>query len=453
MKLDSGLSLQQEVGWDRATVRAARYLAQCQDQSFLITSSGVAKLQLAKWCDYFPTVWPTVRADCGQELLPTLLTLNLGFTFTSKSELSTLFELGTDLSIATFANSCKMGSHLRAAQACGVTTVYCDSVEELGKIKKFHPSARVIIELGTDSSTGGLASSSGATMQEIPAILAEATKLQLSLTGVALGLTCTGREEELETLMAAMAKARQVVDLAQTHGHILSVLHLGTICHAGTVLSPTYIEAVTAALTSVADMAVEADASHWIVAPSVTLAAKIIAVRTRMQPDLPIQYYINEGVFGAFSSVMAGDTVAAPLPLGGGRRRPGMSLRCMETQIIGPSGDELDIVEGDALLPRMEEGDWLLFPCMGLANIEEFGAVQKVDGSRMGGIRIREKTEGMKGVLPVEMAWAGGRALKTINVDLDLGEGKGEAEGGKEMGDMGELAVGKTCIWEDWSTV
>merc|ERR1712089_61508 len=113
---------------------------------------------------------------------------------------------------------------------------------------------------------------------------------------------------------------------------------------------------------------------------------------------------INEGVFGAFSSVMSGDTVAAPLPLGGGRRRPGMSLRCMETQIIGPSGDELDIVEGDALLP-----------CMGLANIEDFGAVQKVDGSRMGGIRLREKMEGMQGVLPVEMAWAGGRALKTIN--------------------------------------
>jgi len=88
-------------------------------------------------------VLPNCLANCTPKLLSMLNQLDLGFTFTSKPELSALYENGTDLSSAVFANSVKLGSHLRAAQACGVSTVYLDSVQELSKIKKFHPSARL----------------------------------------------------------------------------------------------------------------------------------------------------------------------------------------------------------------------------------------------------------------------------------------------------------------------
>jgi len=452
MRLDSGLSLQQEVGWDRATVRAARYLAQCQDQSFLVTSPGAAKLQLAKWSECFPTVWPTVQADCSPELLSKLYQLGLGFTFTSKSELSALFENSTDLSSAIFANSVKLGSHLRAAQACGVTTVYCDSVQELGKIKKFHPSAKVILEVTPESHSGELTSHPGAGPQDISAILAEAARLEIHMHGLALGLTCAGQEEELDGVIAAISRAKEIVELAQSYGHVMSSLHLGRICLAGTTPSSMYTQGVAKALIPVADMAIQADASHWIVAPSVTLVARIIAVRVQMDPDLPIQYYISEGVFGAFSSVLAGETMAAPLPLGGGRRRPGLFSKSLDAEILGPSGDELDTVVDEVLLPKMEEGDWILFPCMGLACFEEFGPAQKIEGSRNGGVRLRKERADMEGILPVEMVWAPGTVIKTINVNLDLveGEGKGGAEGGKELG---ELELGKTFMWEDWCTM
>jgi len=448
MRLDSGLSLQQEVGWDRATVRAARYLAQAQDQPFLVTSPQAVSLQRAKWSECFPTVWPTVQAGQGMELLSHLHQLGLGFTFTTKTELSSLNDQGCDLSTAVFSNSVKLGSHIRAAQASGVTTLYCDSVEELAKIKKFHPTARVILELGSESHLGELSSSPGAGSQDIPAILAEASRLELHMTGLALGLSCTGQEEELDAVVSALQRAREVIELAQSHGHIMSTLHLGRICMAGNTPSSTYTKDLTKALSIVADMAVQADASHWILAPSVTLVARIIAVRTRREPDQPIQYYINEGVFGAFSSVLAGDTVVPPLPLGGGRRRPGLMSGSTEAEIIGPSGDELDHVMEDVLLPTMDEGDWLLFPCMGRACLDEFGQEQRVEGSKHGGVRLRVEMVEVKGVLPVEMAWAPGTVIKTINVNLDLMEGKGGAEGDKELG---ELELGKTFMWEeDW---
>ena len=137
-----------------------------------------------------------------------------------------------------------------------------------------------------------------------------------------------------------------------------------------------YIRGVHSALASVADMLLQADATHWLVAPTVTLAAKVIAVRTPRDASLPTQYYINDGVFGAFSSVLAGESVAAPMPLGGGRNRRGFSCRLLEAEILGPSGDELDKVAEEVLLPKMQLGDWLLFPCLGAAALQEFGELQ-----------------------------------------------------------------------------
>ena len=117
-------------------MRAARLLAACQDQPFLATSPPVLAEQVARWHAAFPLVQPSATAT-GH-----LHQLGVAATFTSRAELAALVEEGVDLSTATFANSTKLGSHLRAAQAAGVGRVYADSTEELAKIKKNHPTAR-----------------------------------------------------------------------------------------------------------------------------------------------------------------------------------------------------------------------------------------------------------------------------------------------------------------------
>ena len=95
-----------------------------------------------RWQDNFPLVQPSVSASAQWETLEALHHLDVPITFTNKSELTKLNNFGGQLEAATFANSCKMGSQLKAARALGVGSVFCDSVEELGKIKKFHPNAR-----------------------------------------------------------------------------------------------------------------------------------------------------------------------------------------------------------------------------------------------------------------------------------------------------------------------
>jgi diaminopimelate decarboxylase len=76
------------------------------------------------------------------EVLQCLKTLEIPFNINNKQQLNKLSELGFSQTSTTFSNSVKLGSHIRAAQSYGVNTLYCDSVEELAKIKKFHGSSK-----------------------------------------------------------------------------------------------------------------------------------------------------------------------------------------------------------------------------------------------------------------------------------------------------------------------
>jgi hypothetical protein len=285
--------------------------------------------------------------------------------------------------------------------------------------------------------------------EQVAAILAEGRRRGLAMVGLALGVAAAGQEEELPAVLEALAAARRMVEAAEAAGTVLSELHLGRLCSAGRTLSPAYVQGVAAALGAVADMRLQADATHWLVAPTVTLAARVLAVRARKDPTLPVQYYINEGVFGAFSGVLAGEAVAAPLPLGGAGGRRGAAGAGRITEILGPSGDELDQVAGELLLPGLLEGDWLLFPCMGAACLGGFGPEERVEGSREGGLRLRRREGAGEGVLPVELAWAPGTLVKTISVNLGGGCGEGDQGAREWVEGLGELELGKTFMWED----
>jgi len=120
------MSLQQEVGWDRETLRMARYLADSQAEPFMVTSLTSISDQLKSWKEMFPTIQPTfsVGGNSMGELLQHLQTLEVPFNINNKQELNKLVELGFNQNTTTFTNSVKMGSHIRAAEAFGVNTLF-----------------------------------------------------------------------------------------------------------------------------------------------------------------------------------------------------------------------------------------------------------------------------------------------------------------------------------------
>jgi len=454
MRLESGMSLQQEVGWDRETLRMARYLADSQSEPFIVSSLSNISDQLRSWGEKFPAIQPTYSVggnDMG-EVLQCLKTLEVPFNINSKQELNKLVELGFSQNTTTFSNSVKLGSHIRAAQAFGVNTLYCDSVEELGKIKKFHGSSRILIQITCEENknTSQLGQDFGASIADLPNILLEARNLKVHVEGIALNLKITNNdfEDSIHKIKHAVKVAERAVNIGAEHGCVFNVLHLGQFCYGASNISPEFVAGVHTALksASLTGLNLTADATHFLVCSSVTLAAKIIAVRERKRPSC-MQYYINEGVFGAFSHNLISEDylVSAPLPLGGGKNRKGLTAKLLDTCITGPSGDELDEVLDDIVLPRMEEGDWLLFPNMGTMNLTEFGSEMKIEGNNLFiYLRKREKLTGVKPCPGLQRAWQGDSS-QDINLDLQEPR-KIEFPGGTCL--KGEIDLGKTFIYE-----
>jgi len=390
MRLESGTSLQHTVGWTRDMLRMVRYLANTEDEPFLVCSLSNVEDQVKLWSTIFPSIVPThdVGANWSGEVLQCLTQQKVPFNITNKKQLEELMKLETNkkqpLEIV-FRNSTKLGSHLKAAASAGVTDLYVDSPEELLKIKKYHGAARIHVELtasqGENLGACNLAGASGALLGELPLILSEANSLNLQVVGLALNLALgdLDHEENLGRLKVGLDIAQKAVSVARENDVQIETLHLGQICANPASLPRHYGQEVMDLLQGelLRNIKITAEASNFLVASSTVLASRIIGARAKFRPE-SMEYYINESVFGIFSRQLVSEEeespVPAPLPLGGGGHRKGLSGKLLETAIMGPSGDDMDqiLALGDIVLPRMEEGDWLLFPNMGTMNLADY---------------------------------------------------------------------------------
>ena len=65
MRLESGTPLQQEVGWTRDLLRTVRYLANTEDDPFIVCSLNNVEDQLKLWTNTFPSIEPTHGKVCS----------------------------------------------------------------------------------------------------------------------------------------------------------------------------------------------------------------------------------------------------------------------------------------------------------------------------------------------------------------------------------------------------
>jgi len=203
----------------------------------------------------------------------------------------------------------------------------------------------------------------------------------LNLVGIYLEISTL--EEELNQLLQWILVSRSILDWSRAQGAEIKLVHLGEL--AGTSFSHGFVSDLNSALNKVfpayLGIRLSATASKFLVSPTITLAARIVKLddtKTELK-----NYFINEGVFGAFSGNLCIEgCVSTPYPLGGGKGRKGNRSQVYDTKIFGPSGDELDIILEDILLPELEKDDWLLFSGMGCLNNLEFINHSNVSGTR-----------------------------------------------------------------------
>ena len=252
-----------------------------------------------------------------------------------------------------------------------------DNSDELYKIKRFFPDAELFLRILTDDSTSlcRLSDKFGASLDTTVDLLNLAKALELNVTGVSFHVGSGASDPQ--SFDKAVRDARIVFDQAADIGYNLKTLDVG----GG--FSGDLFESMADVLSKALDenfpssVRIIGEPGRYYVASAFTLACNIIARRDLQDPatmETTYMLYLNDGVYGNFSSLIFDHQIASPRILSKHDR----STRSTEYSIWGPSCDGIDrVTENCTLHGILDVGDWLYF--------EEMGAYTRCSATKFNG--------------------------------------------------------------------
>ena len=124
-----------------------------------------------------------------------------------------------------------------------------------------------------------------------------------------------------------------------------------------------------------------------------TFACMVFGIRSQKLVDgqQGYDYWITDGLYGSMNSVMYDHATLSTRPLVSNAINEAsaeshvedtVSQQLYKSTVFGPTCDGLDTVLTDYSLPKLRNGDWLVFPKMGaytLSGASNFNGIQSTD--------------------------------------------------------------------------
>ncbi|GAB7359463.1 hypothetical protein MBLNU230_g6110t1 [Neophaeotheca triangularis] len=403
-----------------------------EEDAFFVADLGDVYRQHMRWKKHLRRVQPHYAVKCNPDLMVVklLAALGAGFDCASKSEIEQVLKTGVDPSRIIYAQPCKTKSYLRYTAKQDVRQMTFDNTDELYKIKEIAPSAELYLRILTDDSASlcRLSQKFGASMDNTVELLTLAKELDLNVAGVAFHVGSGASDPS--AFLKAVSDARLVFDQAAALG-----FHPHTLDVGGGFVSETF-EDMAAVLRTALDehfpphIRIIAEPGRYYTSSAFTIAANVIARRTvedRASGVKNYMLYLNDGVYGNFSSIMFDHQHPIPQVLRTARKRDGYnyssaslvdsgynsydessssssspipnsdnadnadnassraSSRSIAYSIWGPTCDGIDCISEDwRSLDTVDVGDWLYF--------EEMGAYTKCSATRFNGFTDSHET-------------------------------------------------------------
>ncbi|KAF2176705.1 ornithine decarboxylase [Zopfia rhizophila CBS 207.26] len=360
------------------------------EDAFFIADLGEVYRQHLRWKKHLGRVKPHYAVKCNPDpqVLRLLSELGTGFDCASKSEIEEVLKLGVDPTRIIYAQPCKTKSYVRYAAQHGVKQMTFDNADELYKTKQLFPDAELYLRILTDDSASlcRLSQKFGAALDATAELLELAKKLELNVIGVAFHVGSGASDPK--AFLKAVQDARFVFDQAAALG-----FHMHTLDVGGGFCGETF-EAMATVLSSALDLyfpphiRVIGEPGRYYVSTAFTIACHVIARRTVADATLgttSYMLYLNDGVYGNFSSIIFDHQHPVPMVLKCGTnfsydtRRSGYDTPSMtEYSIWGPTCDGIDVISQSCVFPEVVDvGDWLYF--------EDMGAYTKCSATRFNG--------------------------------------------------------------------
>ncbi|ODA79148.1 hypothetical protein RJ55_04740 [Drechmeria coniospora] len=351
------------------------------EDTFYVADLGHVYRQHIRWKKNLPRVKPFYAVKCNpdRQILRLLAALGTGFDCASKTEIEQVLSMGTAPERIIYAQPCKTNSYVRYVKSVGVRQMTFDNADELHKIAKLFPDAELFLRIMTDdtSSLCRLSMKFGAAMDTTESLLALARTLGLDVVGVSFHVGSGAADPS--SFYKAVRDAHAVFRHGRALGFAMRTLDVGggfcgdTFERMARVLGDALDEFFPAGC----DVDIIAEPGRYFVSAAFTIACNIIARRTVEDPARDAKsymVYVNDGVYGNFSSIMFDHQQPAAKVL----RRAGQTLydaaaaypcgprEGVEYSVWGPTCDGIDrIAESVRFHLVLDVGDWLYFEDMG----------------------------------------------------------------------------------------
>ncbi|KAG3120546.1 hypothetical protein PI124_g2434 [Phytophthora idaei] len=359
--------------------------------------------QYRRMVTQLPRVLPfyTVKCHPDTRVLSLLAKLGAGVDCASQSEVAMSLSHGVPPERIIFANTMKQRSHLRFAHEHNVPLTVFDSSDELVKIKREFPEAKLVLRLQVDDSKARhqFGPKFGTPMADVPALLGTAKRLELNVVGVCFHVGVGVLDAS--AFVDAIVRAKQAFAMGLDAGYKFTLLNLGG-GFAGDDLGPVTFEAAAQAINEVLDklfpvksgVNIISEPGRYFVSACATLSVNVIGrkvdpeltkrARTstdEANTDLPrYMYVVNDGRHGSFSTPHLG-VVSTPVVLKAAKTNESKAVPC---SVWGPTMDGKDAITRETSLPVLEVGDWITFPRM--------GAYSFATGSTFNGFSLPSRT-------------------------------------------------------------
>ncbi|KAK7053093.1 hypothetical protein SK128_020406 [Halocaridina rubra] len=349
-----------------------------QEDAFYVLDVGDIVQKIKMWQLKIPRVKPYYAVKCNdnQTVLELLAALGTGFDCASKGEIQKVMSIGVDQSRIIYAHPCKPSSHLRHAAKVKVPLMTFDNETELYKVQAYYPQAELVIRIRCDAEDVQcpLGVKFGVFPEDASALLATAKSLNLNVVGVSFHVGSGCREPAV--FHRAIKAAKNVFEEAQTLGFHPNLLDIGggfpgSRGNSLDELAKYINKALDEFFPEGSGVRVIAEPGRYVVASAFTLCTNVVAKREVHDDNgslLSTMYYINDGVYGSFNCTLYDHQVVYPQLLEDKSNEP-----YMPCSIWGPTCDGLDQVVSEAQLPKLNCGDWLVWPEMGAYTLAAAG--------------------------------------------------------------------------------
>jgi ornithine decarboxylase len=280
-------------------------------------------------------------------------------------EIKLALNTGIDSSKIIYANPVKSIEHILFAKEHGIDLMTFDSIEELYKIKKNYPEARVILRIKKNDihSVSKLSFKFGMEKHEIPIAVNLCKKLDLKLVGVSFHVG--SKSSDINAFLTALDDSLYVFDVAYNMHINLSILNIGGGFTYKT--AKKFYKMINDKINSLfikdqkyKDITIISEPGRFFVETSHTLVLNIIGKKTALESSNHIvKYYLNDGIYGSLNNIERESTIITLNPL------LDKTTHLIPSIFFGQTCDSYDTILNNILFPECDINEWLYINNMG----------------------------------------------------------------------------------------